>query len=176
MKQRALFLDRDGTLIEHIPYLHRTEDVRLLMPVVAFVKAYQERGYLPIMVTNQSGIARGMFDEETVIRINAYICALLAKEGVHIAACYYCPHHPTKAIIQAYAIACLCRKPLAGMLLQAASEFDIDLNQSIMIGDMPSDLEAGRAAGCQAIDVSALQADPLILQAATATAFFDQKQ
>ncbi len=176
MKKKALFLDRDGTLIQHIPYLHRIEDIRLLLPVVTFARAYQERGYLPIMITNQSGVARGMFDEETVQHVNAHVCKLLAAEGVFMQACYYCPHHPTKATIQAYAVNCSCRKPLAGMLLQAAADFEIDLNQSIMLGDSQCDLDAGRAAGCQVIHVAALQTDQLILQAASESTFSQQKE
>ena len=167
MKNKALFLDRDGTLIEHIPYLHRIEDVQLVAPVVTFVRAYQARGYLPIMVTNQSGVARGMFDEEAVQRINSHVEALLAAAGVTLAGAYYCPHHPTKATILAYAVTCHCRKPLPGMLQQAALDFDLDLHASVMLGDMPCDWEAGKAAGCQVIDVAALQADPLLASAGT---------
>jgi D-glycero-D-manno-heptose 1,7-bisphosphate phosphatase len=169
MKNKALFLDRDGTLIEHVPYLHHIEDVKLQMPVITFVRTYQDRGYLPIIITNQSGVARGMFDEETVQRVNAHVCKLLAAEGITIAACYYCPHHQTKATIPAYAVTCTCRKPQAGMLLKAATDFDIDLNQSIMLGDSQCDWDAGRAAGCQIIDVAALQADHLLLQTTTGT-------
>ncbi len=176
MNNKALFLDRDGTLIQHIPYLHRIEDVKLLVPVVAFVRAYQERGYLPIMITNQSGVARGMFDEETVQQINTHVCSLLAAEGIEIAACYYCPHHQTKAIIQTYAVTCTCRKPQAGMLLQAALDFDLDLNQSIMLGDRQCDWDAGRAAGCQVIDVAALQTDHLLMQAVTQPAQVQLKE
>lgn len=176
MKQKALFLDRDGTLIQHVPYLHHIEDVRLLAPVVTFVRAYQARGYVPIMITNQSGVARGIFDEETVQRVNEHVCKLLAAEGITIAACYYCPHHQTKAVIQAYAVICTCRKPQPGMLLRAAADFDLDLNQSIMLGDSQCDWDAGKAAGCQVIDVAALQNDHLVLQAAAKSTVTRQKE
>jgi len=176
MKNKALFLDRDGTLIQHVPYLHRIEDVKLLEPVITFVQSYQERGYIPIMITNQSGVARGMFDEEAVQQVNAHVCKLLAAEGITIAACYYCPHHHTKATIQAYAITCTCRKPQTGMLLQAAADFDIDLNQSIMLGDSQCDWDAGRAAGCQVINVAHLRADPLLLQTTADSMFAQQKE
>jgi D-glycero-D-manno-heptose 1,7-bisphosphate phosphatase len=176
MKNKALFLDRDGTLIQHVPYLHRIEDVKLLVPVITFVRAYQARGYLPVIITNQSGVARGLFDEEAVQQINAHVCKLLADEGITIAACYYCPHHQTKATIQAYAITCTCRKPQAGMLLQAAADFDIDLNQSIMLGDSQCDWDAGRAAGCQVINVAELHTDHLLLQTTSESMVTHQKE
>ncbi|NDD54662.1 HAD family hydrolase [bacterium] len=155
---KAVFLDRDGTLIANVPYLHQEKDVVLLEPVIPFLLQHQADGYLLVMVTNQSGVARGMYDEATVRRLNQYVCDLLAKRGVTITACYYCPHHPWEAVLPAYRQDCACRKPAPGMLLQAAKDLKIDLSASIMVGDSQCDLDAGKTAGCRVLDVASLLA------------------
>ena len=153
---KALFLDRDGTLIKTVPYLHKIEDVELLEHVIPFLLTHQAQGYVLIMVTNQSGVARGFYTEEVMHGVNAFVIKLLVEHGVVIKACYHCPHLPEDAAVLEYQQECACRKPLPGMLLQAAQDHDIDLATSIMLGDSQCDFDAGIAAGCQVIDVVSL--------------------
>jgi len=112
------------------------------------------------VVTNQSGVARGFFDEAFVQRTHEFLQKRLHKSGVVVQAWYYCPHHPSVATVARYKKKCLCRKPQPGMLLQAAHDFGIDLSQSVMIGDKRSDLDAGKAAGCRSFDINALMVLP----------------
>ncbi len=166
IKEKALFVDRDGTLIASVPYLHAITDVKILEPVVPYLLKKQAAGYKIIMVTNQSGIARGMFTEETMHELNKYVVAQLAQRGVQIKAYYHCPHLPEGANVPFYAQKCDCRKPLPGMLFAAAAEHNIDLTQSIMLGDDKRDLEAGKAAGCRVLDVAELLNTGVIVEAA----------
>lgn len=155
MKQKAAFFDRDGTLIVHHHYLAHKDQVELLLPVVALAKMCQDRGYKLFMVTNQSGIARGFFDEHFVQEINAYINDLLLAHGILFTKTYYCPHHPDIGD-EKYRKSCGCRKPLPGMLHQAAQEYALDLSKSFMFGDKQCDLLAGVAAGCRSFDITKL--------------------
>jgi D-glycero-D-manno-heptose 1,7-bisphosphate phosphatase len=149
MPREAVFLDRDGTLIEEVHYLAAPKQVRLIPGAADAVRKLNDAGVLVVVVTNQAGVARGYFPESRVAEVHARLSELLAAHGARIDAYFYCPHHPEGA--GAYRVACECRKPKPGMLLTAARELDIDLARSWMIGDKPCDAEAGTAAGCRTL-------------------------
>lgn len=142
MKNKAFFLDRDGVINVEVDYLSDPDKVVLIPGTAAALKRLHAAGYLAVVVTNQSGVARGMYGENDVRAVHRRIDELLAREGSGIDAYYYCPHHPD------HSGACGCRKPEPGMLLAAARELGIDCSRSAMVGDRPSDIRAGRAAGC----------------------------
>ena len=145
--RKACFFDRDGVIIEEADYIHDPTQVRLCPFAADAIRAMHDAGRLVIVVSNQSGIARGYFTEADLRAVEARLNELLAEAGVKIDAAYYCFHHK-KGIVPEYAIDCDCRKPKPGMLLRAAKDLDIDLASSFMIGDKESDLEAGLNAGC----------------------------
>ena len=155
MKTKAAFFDRDGTLIVDHDYLSDVGKVKLLEPAVALAKMCQARGYKLFVVTNQSGIARGFFDEAFVLQTHNYVQELLLPHDVCIEKFYYCPHHPEVGH-EKYRIACTCRKPLPGMLQIASREYNIDLSSSLMFGNQECDLLAGQAAGCRSFDITKL--------------------
>jgi len=155
---RAVFLDRDGTLIRDVGYLRSADQLALLPGVPHALKRLHDAGYLLVLVTNQSGVARGLFTEEDVRHTNQALQELLRKKGIELDALYYCPHLP-EGTVTPYAQVCDCRKPAPGMLLRAAREHDVDLARSFMIGDSPSDVEAGRRAGCRTIQLPAPDTD-----------------
>lgn len=145
MKRPALFLDRDGVLnIDH-GYVFRVADFEPVEGVFDALRLAAQRGYLLIVVTNQSGIGRGYFTQADYEILEAHIRRSFADEGVELDAIYHCPHHPDDG--------CDCRKPSPGMILRAAREYDIDLVTSVMIGDKESDAEAARAAGIGTIEL-----------------------
>ncbi|WP_180728656.1 D-glycero-beta-D-manno-heptose 1,7-bisphosphate 7-phosphatase [Paraburkholderia sp. PGU19] len=145
-KKRALFLDRDGVINVDIGYLHRKEDCVFLPGIFELVRRARRAGFDVFVVTNQAGIARGYYTEETFAGFTDWMMGQFADEGAPITQVYYCPHHP-EAGIGTYKIACECRKPQAGMLLKAAREYDVDLANSLMVGDSLTDMEAAQAAG-----------------------------
>ena len=147
---RAVFLDRDGTLIEAVSYLDDCGKVKFLPGVSEAIKLLNENGFKVIITTNQAGVARGYFTEETLREINRHIEKSLAGQGALIDKTYYCPHH-VEGTIEEYRKECYCRKPSPGMMEKAASEFGIDLKGSFVIGDNISDIEAGHRAGCRTI-------------------------
>ena len=139
--RRALFLDRDGVInIDH-GYTHRIEDFEFVGGILELIKRLQERGYLPIVVTNQSGIGRGYYSSENFETLTAYMLRKMREHGIDIGReqVFHCPHAPKEA--------CECRKPMPGMFETAKKRFDIDMENSIMIGDKPSDIEAAKRAG-----------------------------
>jgi D-glycero-D-manno-heptose 1,7-bisphosphate phosphatase len=151
-KQRAVFLDRDGTINVYKGFLRDIDDFELLPNVAEAVRRINDSGYLCIVVTNQPVIARGEVTEEELDRIHMKMETLLGKKGAYLDAIYYCPHHPDKGFdgeIPKLKIACNCRKPKPGMLLKAAEDFNIDLSKSYMVGDGENDVLAGEAAGCR---------------------------
>ncbi len=148
--QPAVFLDRDGALIEEVHYLSRVEQVQLLPGVVEGLRLLERAGFALLVVTNQAGVARGLFPENQVDVIHRHLEDELARHGIGITAWKYCPHHPTEGE-GPYRGECACRKPAPGMLLEAAEELDLDLSSSFMIGDKRSDLEAGSRSGCRSI-------------------------
>lgn len=149
-KNKAIFIDKDGTLIPDIPYNVDPGKISLQDGALAGLHQLQEAGYLLIIISNQSGVARGFFKEEALLDVQHKIEHLLAEKGVVLNGFYYCPHYPNAAIKE-YAVECDCRKPQPGMLLKAAGELDIDLSQSWMIGDILNDVEAGKNAGCSTV-------------------------
>lgn len=151
-KRRAVFLDRDGTINVEKDYLYKIEDFEFIPGAPEAIKRLKDAGFLVIVVSNQSGVARGYFDEEAVEALHHHLQAELAAYDTSIDAFYFCPHHPEHGVGD-YKISCDCRKGGAGMLLQAAEEHDIDLHGSFMIGDKLADVEAGQGAGCQSIMV-----------------------
>jgi D,D-heptose 1,7-bisphosphate phosphatase len=147
---KAVFIDKDGTLIENQPYNVDLSLIRFTAGAVAGLRLLREAGYQLILVSNQSGVARGFFDCPAVDHVNAYLQGLLEENGVAFAGFYYCPHHP-EGVVSKYTEDCYCRKPRPGLLLQAAYELGLNLSASYMIGDILDDVEAGHAAGCRSI-------------------------
>ena len=139
-RQPAVFLDRDGTLIEEVNYLSRVEDLRLFPFTADAVKLLKESGFLAIVVTNQSGIGRGVFDEASMHAVHE---AIQSELSGMIDAFYFCPHLPCDG--------CRCRKPNTGMIESALADFDIDLQNSWMVGDKKIDVETGAVAGAQTV-------------------------
>jgi D-glycero-D-manno-heptose 1,7-bisphosphate phosphatase len=148
--QRAVFLDKDGTLVIDVPYNVDPQKIKLAPYATDALKLLQDQGYQLIVISNQSGIARGYFTEADIGPVIMKIDELLQPAKVNLQDFYYCPHHEHGAVAD-YAIACNCRKPQPGMLLKAAREHDIDLSNSWMIGDILDDMEAGKKAGCRTI-------------------------
>jgi D-glycero-D-manno-heptose 1,7-bisphosphate phosphatase len=142
----AIFVDRDGVVLEMIDYLNRVDQVALAPGVATAIRAINEAGVPLIIVTNQSAIARGMLSEAGLADIHARMAALLAEGGAKVDAIYYCPHHP-EAGANTYRLDCECRKPKPGMLRQAARDLGLDLGRSVMVGDNATDIEAGHRAG-----------------------------
>lgn len=152
--QKAVFLDRDGTINKYVGFLRRIDDFELLPGAAEAIRQINRSEYLAIVVTNQPVIARGEVTEAELREIHNKMETLLGQEGAYIDALYYCPHHPDRGYegeIPALKIDCNCRKPKPGMLLRAAEDYHIGLNQSWMIGDGESDVLAGCAAGCRTI-------------------------
>ncbi len=150
-KQKAIFLDRDGTINKYVGFLRNIDDFELIDSVTEAIKRINQSSYLAIVVTNQPVIARGEVSWEELHEIHKKMETLLGKNGAYIDGIYICPHHPDKGFEgerPEYKIDCDCRKPKPGLLLQAAKDFNIDLSQSIMIGDSERDVEAGVNAGC----------------------------
>lgn len=148
--RQAVFLDKDGTLVEDVPYNVDPERIQLAEGVEAGLRSLHAAGYLLIVISNQSGVARGYFEEAALVAVEEHLRQVMRAFGVPLTGFYYCPHYPTGSVAE-YAIACSCRKPEPGLLLQAAQEHDIDLTQSWFIGDILNDVEAGRRAGCNTI-------------------------
>ena len=146
----AVFLDRDGTLIRQVECMHRLEQLGLLPGAAEGIRLLNEKNQLVVVVTNQPVVARGLASEAAVDAIHAELKRRLGRKGAHLDAVYFCPHHPN-ATLEKYRLKCGCRKPEPGMILRAAREHEIDLRQSVMIGDTTQDLEAGRRAGVRTI-------------------------
>jgi D-glycero-D-manno-heptose 1,7-bisphosphate phosphatase len=138
---KALFLDRDGVINVHEGYTFRKEDFIFIDGIFGLCRKYFDEGFLIIVITNQAGIAKGLFTEDDFISLSEWVKARFMEEGIKISKVLYCPHHPD------YSGPCSCRKPEPGMILEAAHEFELDLGECHLIGDMESDIEAGRRAG-----------------------------
>jgi D-glycero-D-manno-heptose 1,7-bisphosphate phosphatase len=143
MDRRAVFLDRDGTIIYDVGYPRNPQQVRLLPGVGKVLADLRKRGFLLVLVSNQSGIGRGLVTLEEAKQVHRQVVSSLADYDVQLDAAYYCPHAPQDE--------CHCRKPSPAMILQAAEELDVDLTRSFIVGDKPGDIEAGKRAGCRTI-------------------------
>jgi D-glycero-D-manno-heptose 1,7-bisphosphate phosphatase len=152
--RRAVFLDKDGTLIDDVPYNVDVARIRFAPRAEGAVPRLAEAGFAIAVVSNQAGVARGLFDEEAVAAVGRALTDKLAALGVALAGFYYCPHDPAGAI-ERYRRICGCRKPEPGLLQRAAHELGVDLESSWMIGDILDDVEAGRRAGCRTILIDA---------------------
>jgi D-glycero-D-manno-heptose 1,7-bisphosphate phosphatase len=146
----AVFLDRDGVVIEDTHYVHSIDRVRLIPGSAEAIAELNRAGWPVAIVTNQAGIARGLFSIETIEQIHEHLVELLRGYGAHIDGIYFCPHHPSGELAE-YCHDCDCRKPKPGMLVQAAKELNLDPTRSWMIGDRVSDLQAGSAVGCRTV-------------------------
>ncbi len=147
---KAVFLDRDGTINVDKDYLYRIEEFEYLPGVIEALKTLQDRGYLLIVITNQSGIARGYYSEDDYIKIDRWMKEDLKAKEVSIAASYYCPHHPN-AIVKMYRYECGCRKPGTELFWRAQRDFNIDMSKSFAIGDKERDLEICKEAPVKGI-------------------------
>ncbi|RKY26137.1 MAG: hypothetical protein DRP83_04950 [Planctomycetota bacterium] len=152
MSKPAVFVDRDNTLIDDPGYLADPEAVKLLPGTELAIRSLRQSGFAIVVVTNQSGIARGLLDEETLKKIHARLGEQLAEKDAPLDAIYYCPYHPDGSVPR-YSQESDLRKPAPGMLLKAAQELDIDLASSWMVGDSPRDVGAGQRAGCRTVRV-----------------------
>ncbi|GEP65552.1 histidinol phosphate phosphatase [Clostridium beijerinckii] len=153
-KQRAVFLDRDGTINRYVGFLKNIDDLELIDGVDEAIKKINEKGYLAIVVTNQPVIARGEVSIQELEEIHNKMETLLGESGAYIDDIFFCPHHPDKGFDgekTEYKIICDCRKPEPGMLLSAAKKYNIDLSKSWMVGDSESDMKAGISAGCNVV-------------------------
>ena len=148
--RKVIFLDRDGTINVEKSYLHKWEDFEFEKNVIDGLKELKKMGYEFIVVTNQSGIARGYYSEDDLKALNNEMVKELKKHDIDILECHYCPHHPEKGLDQ-YKKNCDCRKPNPGMLLEGIKKYNVDIENSFMIGDKKSDLEAGKKAGLKSI-------------------------
>jgi D-glycero-D-manno-heptose 1,7-bisphosphate phosphatase len=144
--RRAAFIDRDGVINVESDHVGRPEDFHLLPHAIEGLRRLQAHGYALVVVTNQAGIAKGLYTEDDYQRVTRHMTDLLRSQQIRLDAVYHCPHHPL-GTIRRFAIECDCRKPGPGMLLRAAAEMHLDLASSVLVGDKISDTAAGRAAG-----------------------------
>jgi histidinol-phosphate phosphatase family protein len=150
MGSRAVFLDKDGTLVEDVPYSVDVGRMRLTEGAATAARTLHEHGFALIVVSNQSGVARGLFEERALHDVAERLRALLDDAGAPLLDFLYCPHHP-EGSVAAFTLSCACRKPAPGMIARAALRHDIDVRESWMVGDILDDVEAGRRAGCRTV-------------------------
>jgi D-glycero-D-manno-heptose 1,7-bisphosphate phosphatase len=149
----AIFLDRDGVIVEDVDALLRPDQLALMPGAAEAVRRAEASGRAVVVVTNQPVVARGLVDEDGVRAVHEALDAMLRARGARVDAFYFCPHHP-RATIERYRVACDCRKPRPGLLTRAASELGLDLGASVMVGDRLSDVTAGARAGCKTVLVT----------------------
>lgn len=149
-KKRAVFLDRDGTIIKQVELLHKISEVRVLPGAYDAIRELSRLGFFIVVITNQPVVARGIIMPQGVDEIHRAMMARFAKKGAKIDAVYFCPHHPNANLAE-YRMKCDCRKPAIGMITQAAKDHDINLRKSFMIGDATPDVQAGNNAGLTTI-------------------------
>ncbi len=164
MENKAVFLDRDGTINVDKGYVYKIEDLEILPNVVEGLKLLRQAGYKLIIITNQSGIARGYYTEEDYFRFKKEMHEKLKEHEIFINAEYFCPHHPN-GTIEKYKSDCDCRKPKTGMLEQAARDFNLNLRESWMIGDSLRDIQTGKNAGCRTIHILIREEKNLVKEA-----------
>jgi D-glycero-D-manno-heptose 1,7-bisphosphate phosphatase len=149
-KNTAVFLDRDGVINEEVGYLDSLDKLKIIPGAYEAIRLINESGMKVVVISNQAGVARGLFPEDFVKITHEYLQNALRKKGAYIDNFYYCPHHPTEGI-ESYRQVCNCRKPAPGMLLQAAQDLNIDLTRSYLVGDRFNDMEAGKKIGVRGI-------------------------
>jgi D-glycero-D-manno-heptose 1,7-bisphosphate phosphatase len=148
--QPAVFLDRDGTIIDDVGYLDRVDDVALYPWSADALRLLKRGGFAIVVITNQSGVARGLYAESAVHDVHAHLVEALARGGAVVDGWYHCPHH-VDAVVPAYRLDCDCRKPKPGMLVRAAADLGLDLARSVVVGDRWSDVAAARAVGAAGV-------------------------
>ena len=149
----AVFIDRDGVLIEDVDLLANPDEIRVLDGVPQALTSLEQAGFRLIVISNQTVVARGLATEADVCAMNAEVERQLTEAGApHLSGFYFCPHHP-RATLPAYRVACECRKPRSGLLVQAAREHDLDLTRSFVVGDRITDIVAGARVGCRTVQV-----------------------
>ncbi len=146
MGKAAVFLDRDGVINVEKDYVYTIDEFEFIEDSIEALKILQDKGYALVVVTNQSGIARGYYTEEDFLKLTEWMDWCLIDRGVTLDGIYYCPHHPEKGIGK-YKVECNCRKPKAGLIFDAVKQLNIDLSRSVMVGDKLSDIECGKNAG-----------------------------
>lgn len=149
MPKCAIFLDRDGTLIEDAPYLHRLQDISIYPRALEAVRKINQSGLLAIVITNQSAVARGLLTEDRLQKLHQVLADRFCEKGARLDAFYYCPHHPEGN--GPYRRVCRCRKPEPGLLRQAVEDFQIELSNSYLIGDRLLDVQTAARAGCGSV-------------------------
>ncbi len=150
MRRPALFVDKDGTLVDNVPYNVDPARIRFASGAIEALQRLHARGYVVIVVSNQAGVAFGRFQERALGAVEEALRKRLASADVMLTAMYWCPHHPDGTVAR-YRVQCSCRKPLPGMLHRAAQEHELDLESSWMVGDILDDVEAGRRARCRTV-------------------------
>lgn len=149
---KAVFLDRDGTIVEDVGYLNDPKQLQFIPGSIEAIKKLNEAGIKVVVITNQSGVARGLITEDMLQTIDKTLHKWILSGGAHLDGLYYCPHHPEHGVYP-YKQTCECRKPHPGLIKRAQRDLDIDLKQSFMIGDKHSDIEAGKRAGVKTVFV-----------------------
>jgi len=149
-KNIAVFLDRDGTINEEVGYLDDLAKIKIIPTAFEAIRLINAIGMKTVVITNQAGVARGLFSEEFVNTTHEFLSDILRRKNAFIDGFYYCPHHPTEGVGH-YRQVCACRKPAAGMLLRAAGDLNIDLSRSFIVGDRYNDMEAGKKVGAKCI-------------------------
>jgi D-glycero-D-manno-heptose 1,7-bisphosphate phosphatase len=149
---KAVFLDRDGTIVEDIGYLNSPEQLKFIPGSIEAIKKLNEAGYKVVVITNQAGVARGLITEDMLQTIDKTLHKWILNGGAHLDGIYYCPHHPDHGVYP-YKQVCECRKPHPGLLKRAHRDLEIDLARSFMIGDKATDVEAGKRAGTKTVFV-----------------------
>lgn len=147
---KAIFIDKDGTLIPDIPYNVNPKLITLSNTALPALQLLQKQNFMLIVISNQSGVARGYFEEKDLQKVSDAINNLVSAAGVIINGFYYCPHYKEGKVSE-YVVDCDCRKPKPGLILRAIEDFNIDVTKSWMVGDILNDVEAGKAAGCRTI-------------------------
>jgi D-glycero-D-manno-heptose 1,7-bisphosphate phosphatase len=150
MTRPAVFLDKDGTVVENVPFNVDPARIRLAPGAADGLRRLHESGYALFVITNQGGVALGHFEEAALAGVQAQLESLVQAGGAELAGMYYCPHHPD-GVVAGYTRLCVCRKPAPGLLQRAAQEHGIDLASSWMVGDILDDVEAGNRAGCRTV-------------------------
>ncbi len=149
---KAIFLDRDGVINKDLSYVYKKEDLFLLDNVIEGLKELKAQGYFLIVISNQSGVARGFFKEEDVRSFHEEIQHRLIENNCSVDAFYYCPHY-VKGVVEKYSIECNCRKPKTGLVEKAQKDFDLDLGECVVVGDKVSDMELAKNIGCMGIQI-----------------------